>query len=43
MTDYKPTLNLPETAFPIRGNLPNREQQRLEQWAQIDLYAKLRE
>jgi len=43
MTDYKPTLNLPETAFPMRGNLPNREPERLERWAQIDLYAKLRE
>ncbi len=43
MTDYKPTLNLPETAFPMRGNLPQREPARLERWAQIDLYAKLRE
>ncbi|MBR9882393.1 MAG: isoleucine--tRNA ligase, partial [Oceanospirillales bacterium] len=43
MTDYKPTLNLPETAFPMRGNLPGREPARLERWAQIDLYAKLRE
>ncbi|GGC03698.1 isoleucine--tRNA ligase [Marinobacterium zhoushanense] len=43
MTDYKPTLNLPETAFPMRGNLPAREPARLERWAQIDLYAKLRE
>jgi len=43
MTDYKATLNLPETAFPMRGNLPQREPSRLERWAQIDLYAKLRE
>ena len=43
MTDYKATLNLPETAFPMCGNLPKREPARLERWAQIDLYAKLRE
>lgn len=35
--DYKDTLNLPKTSFPMRGNLPRREPQMLEKWAQIDL------
>jgi len=43
MTDYKPTLNLPETEFPMRGNLPEREPARLARWAEMDLYARLRE
>ncbi|NVK43007.1 MAG: isoleucine--tRNA ligase [Oceanospirillaceae bacterium] len=42
MTDYKATLNLPETAFPMRGNLPQREPARLARWDEIDLYGKLR-
>ncbi|RAU17403.1 isoleucine--tRNA ligase [Nitrincola tibetensis] len=42
MTDYKPTLNLPETEFPMRGNLPQREPERLARWSEMDLYAKLR-
>ena len=43
MTDYKPTLNLPDTAFPMRGNLPQREPQRLAQWYEMDLYSRIRE
>lgn len=43
MTDYKATLNLPETAFPMRGNLPQREPARLARWDEIDLYRQLRE
>ncbi|ODC04541.1 isoleucine--tRNA ligase [Terasakiispira papahanaumokuakeensis] len=43
MTDYKHTLNLPETDFPMRGNLPKREPERLKQWAQMDLYGQLRQ
>ena len=39
--DYKSTLNLPKTPFPMRGNLPVKEQQILEFWKQIDLYGKL--
>ncbi len=30
--DYKETLNLPVTDFPMRGNLPKREPEMLEQW-----------
>ena len=40
---YKATLNLPETAFPMRGNLPTREPERLKQWQEMDIYARMRE
>ena len=43
MTDYKDTLNLPRTAFPMKGNLPNREPELLKRWDEIDLYGRLRE
>ncbi|PIE20467.1 MAG: isoleucine--tRNA ligase [Neptuniibacter caesariensis] len=43
MTDYKATLNLPETAFPMRGNLAQREPQMLKDWQKMDLYQKIRE
>jgi isoleucyl-tRNA synthetase len=39
--NYKDTLNLPKTDFPMRGNLPKREPETIERWQQIDLYAKL--
>ncbi|MCL7462798.1 isoleucine--tRNA ligase [Pseudomonas sp. NW5] len=42
MTDYKATLNLPDTAFPMKAGLPQREPQTLQYWQDIDLYAKLR-
>lgn len=41
--DYKPTLNLPETDFPMRGNLPNREPKQVEAWASKDLYRQVRQ
>ena len=37
-TDYKNTMNLPQTDFPMRANLPINEPKRLEKWAQMDLY-----
>ena len=43
MTDYKQTLNLPDTAFPMRGNLANREPNMLKAWQEMDLYQKIRE
>ena len=43
MTDYKPTLNLPDTDFPMRGNLANREPEMLKQWQDSGLYQKIRE
>ena len=42
MTDYKATLNLPATDFPMRGNLANREPEMLKQWQQSGLYQKIR-
>ena len=42
MTDYKASLNLPATDFPMRGNLAKREPQMLEQWQQNGLYEKIR-
>ncbi|WP_444945743.1 isoleucine--tRNA ligase [Microbulbifer sp. VTAC004] len=43
MTDYKATLNLPETDFPMRGNLPQREPAILKKWQDNKLYEKIRE
>ncbi|MCP4188268.1 MAG: isoleucine--tRNA ligase [Gammaproteobacteria bacterium] len=42
MTDYKHTLNLPDTEFPMRGNLANREPERLANWQDNNLYEKIR-
>jgi isoleucyl-tRNA synthetase len=43
MTDYKATLNLPQTDFPMKAGLPQREPQTLQRWDDIGLYQKLRE
>ena len=42
MSEYKDTLNLPETGFPMRGNLANREPEMLERWYKEDLYGEIR-
>jgi isoleucyl-tRNA synthetase len=42
-SDYKKTLNLPQTTFSMKGNLPQNEPKRLEQWRLIDLYRLIRE
>ncbi len=42
MSDYKDTLNLPQTAFPMKASLAQREPQRLQQWQAMDLYGKIR-
>ena len=42
MSDYKSTLNLPETAFPMKANLTQREPERLKQWEAMDLYGLMR-
>jgi isoleucyl-tRNA synthetase len=42
MSDYKHTLNLPETAFAMRANLAQREPQMLAKWTEADLYGKIR-
>jgi len=42
-TEYKDTLNLPRTDFPMRAGLPKREPQWLARWAEMGVYEKLRE
>ncbi|WID95536.1 isoleucine--tRNA ligase [Bosea vestrisii] len=42
-TDYSQTLFLPQTEFPMRAGLPQREPELLARWAKMDLYRKLRE
>lgn len=39
--DYRNTLNLPETDFPMRGNLPQREPEILKSWEENNLYEKV--
>ena len=41
--DYKKTLNLPNTAFPMKGNLAQREPERLKKWNETGLYQKIRQ
>ncbi len=36
MSDYKKTLNLPQTAFPMKANLAQREPETLKKWDQIN-------
>ena len=40
--DYKDTLNLADTVFPMRGDLAKREPKWLEQWFADDVYAQIR-
>ncbi len=42
MSDYKHTLNLPQTDFPMRGNLAKREPEMLKRWYEMDLYEEIR-
>jgi isoleucyl-tRNA synthetase len=39
--DYKETLNLPKTAFPMKGNLPQTEPKILAAWQRMGLYAQI--
>jgi isoleucyl-tRNA synthetase len=41
-TDYRATLNLPDTPFPMRGDLPKREPGWVKEWEEKGLYKKLR-
>ncbi|OAT25890.1 isoleucine--tRNA ligase [Proteus myxofaciens] len=43
MSDYKNTLNLPETGFPMRGDLAKREPQMLSRWYKEGLYQAIRQ
>jgi isoleucyl-tRNA synthetase len=40
--DYKATLNLPKTAFPMKANLPRTEPEMLARWDAQDIYGRLR-
>jgi len=42
MADYKHTLNLPDTPFPMRGDLAKREPQWVQQWNEKGVYQRLR-
>jgi isoleucyl-tRNA synthetase len=42
MADYKSTINLPETGFPMKADLAQREPKVLEAWEAKGLYAKIR-
>jgi len=42
-TDYRATLNLPDTPFPMRGDLPKREPGWVKQWNEQGLYKQLRD
>ena len=41
--ELKKTINLPQTAFPMKANLPQNEPKRLEQWEQTGIYQRIRE
>ena len=40
--DYKNTLNLPATAFPMKANLAQREPEQLKKWEDAGIYENLR-
>jgi len=42
MANYKDTLNLPKTKFPMKANLPQREPSILEKWQDLEIYNLLR-
>ncbi len=42
-TDYRATLNLPDTPFPMRGDLPKREPGWVKQWEEQGIYKRLRD
>ena len=42
MAEWKDTLNLPRTDFPMKANLPTSEPEMLARWTSMDLYGKIR-
>jgi isoleucyl-tRNA synthetase len=42
MADWKETLNLPRTGFPMKANLPTAEPRAIERWDATDLYGRIR-
>src|SRR3979490_3100378 len=43
MSDYRKTLNMPETSFPMRGDLAKREPQWVDEWCSRQRYQQLRQ
>jgi isoleucyl-tRNA synthetase len=41
--DYKDTLNLPKTSFPMKANLPKLEPDMLARWDEMDIYSRIRQ
>lgn len=41
--DYRDTIFLPKTDFPMKGNLPNREPEWLKRWSDMGIYKRIRE
>jgi isoleucyl-tRNA synthetase len=41
--DYKSTLNLPKTDFPMRANLPQREPETLARWQEMGIYQRMQQ
>ncbi len=39
--DYKETLNLPQTDYPMKANLPEKEPEQLKEWEKISIYEKI--
>ena len=42
MPEWKDTVNLPRTEFPMRANLPTTEPEALARWEAMDLYGQIR-
>src|SRR5215471_13644308 len=42
MRNWKDTLNLPQTSFPMKANLPETEPGTIAKWDQMDLYGQIR-
>ena len=40
--DYKDSLNLPQTKFPMKANLKNKEPEQIERWESSGIYQKIR-
>ncbi len=42
MTDYRKTVNLPQTQFPMKADLARREPEQLQRWNELGIYARMR-
>jgi isoleucyl-tRNA synthetase len=43
MPEWKDTVNLPKTGFPMKANLQTAEPEAIARWTAMDLYGQLRE